>query len=212
MAVINIDIINKLSLYISKNNLVDANKMIHLLRLGNDFYKCFYINFNEFILYDYIKSIFEIRLDICDKYTYTRKKLKFNNLNYINYNKETGKHLINKDFSIFLYVYGLYPMIHINLVRFEELSYNMNCDDIKIVKLFHYVENEDTIKIILYSKKENKFLIKISKTIDDKLLIDELNQDMDNTKYYNKISNNLLIFKDIFIYLKNINNGLNTIQ
>lgn len=201
-------VIKKLSLFVKENNSIKNNKLIQLLRLGGDFYKCFCGIFDIFTLYNYINSIFKVRLDICDKNTYNRKKLKYKYSNFIMHTHVQGTHLVNTEFSIFLYIYSLYPMIHINLFEYDNILYNMNNKKIKIVNLFYYIENDNTIKIIFYSKREDKFLIETVKILENNIdiLTHELNEEMDNTTYYNKISNNLLLFKDIFIYLKNINN------
>lgn len=199
-------VINKLINYIIKNNSIPEHKLINCMRLGKQFYNILYNKFEIFNLYNYLCNIFEISLNICDKNTYLRRRLRCINTNYINYKQLNNVDLINNEYTIFMFVYNLYPMIHINLSKYEKIISNLKVNN--IIKLFHYIEQKEIIKVVFYSKNDNKFLVK---TLDNVSKIDEMENTLNNintttTEYHNLITSKLMCLQYIFINLKNINN------
>ena len=198
--------IKELIEYILKNKNVSNSKLIHLLRLGNNFYTCLHNSFPLFSLYEYLNSVFQIPVNVCDKNTYLRKRLRFQNMNYINHKQITGDHLLNDECTIFLFVYNLYPMIYINLFKYDDIIDEISKKR-EIIKLFYYVEPDDITKIIFYNKPTNSFFIKETQNLDEvDILCDDLNNITDEVIKYNEITNQLICFKYIFINLKNVNN------
>ena len=198
-------VVEKLLDFIKKNNSIPDNKLIHCLRLGNIFFNSLHNKFQNFILYNYICDIFKTPLNVCDKNTYTRKRLRCVNHNYISHKEKYNTDLINNEYTILMFVYNIYPMIHINLYKYDDVLESINTNN--ITKLFYYKECEDVIKIIFYVKQDSKFLIKI---VDNLNKVNELEHTIsnieDSTEYHNTITSKLLCLKYIFINLKNINN------
>lgn len=198
--------IKELIEYIIKEKSISNDKLIHLLRLNNDFYINLHNIFPIFALYEYLTSIFQIPLNVCDKNTYLRKRLRCQNMNYINHKQTMQSHLINDEYSIFLFVYNMYPMIHINLFKYIDVVNEITSEK-EIIKLFYYKESEETIKIIFYNKLTNNFFIKEVKYLSEiDKLSDSLNNITDDVVKYNEITNHLVCFKYIFIKLKNVSN------